>query len=133
MFITPLIERELEGLDGFELVRAANLEVRAPSKEALARVRQGAAETGDDARLSEADIEVLALALELGLPVLTDDYSIQNLAEHLDIVHVPVGERGIRRKVRWTYRCKGCGRYFEERTDECPVCGSMVRSSRRRK
>ena len=73
------------------------------------------------------------VALDLGLPILTDDYSIQNLAEHMGIEHIAVGERGITRKVHWTYRCKGCGKYFDDKVEVCPICGSAVRSARRSK
>lgn len=131
LFVSPLVEKEVEGLEGVDLLRAARLEVRGPSEGSVDKVRDGARETGDDARLSEADIEILALALDLGLPILTDDYSIQNLAEHMGIEHIAVGERGITRKVHWTYRCKGCGKYFDDKVEVCPVCGSAVRSARR--
>jgi UPF0271 protein len=131
LFVSPLVEKEVEGVEGVGLLKAARLEVRVPSRGSLDKVREGAKETGDDARLSEADMEILALALDLGLPIITDDYSIQNLAEHMGIEYVSMGERGITRKVHWTYRCKGCGKFFDERTEICPVCGSAVRSARR--
>jgi UPF0271 protein len=130
LHIPPLVEDEVKGLEGVDLLLAAQLEVSGPSPGNVERVRKAATETGDDARLSEADIEVLALALELELPILTDDYSIQNLAKHMGLRYIPVGERGITRKIEWTYRCKGCGRYFEEKLPVCPICGSDIRSSR---
>jgi len=130
LFISPLVEEEVRGLKGVDLLMAAHLDVSTPSPENIGRVRQGATETGDDARLSEADIEILALALELGLPILTDDYSIQNLAEHMGVRYISVGEKGITRKIEWTYRCKGCGRYFDEQAPVCPICGSGIKSSR---
>lgn len=132
LFISPLVEAELQGLEGVDLLKAANLEVREPTSSSVEKVEDAARETGDDARVSEADIEVLALALELDLPILTDDYSIQNLAHHLGMAYIPVGEKGITRKIEWTYRCKGCGKYFDERVETCPVCGSDVRSARKR-
>ena len=130
LHIPPLVEKEVRGLKGVDLLMAAHLQVSRPSSENIERVRRAATETGDDARLSEADIEVLALGLELELPILTDDYSIQNLANHMGLSYIPVGEKGITRKLEWIYRCKGCGRYFEEKPPVCPICGSDIRSSR---
>jgi len=131
LYTTPLIEEEVEGLRGMELLRASTVNVVAPSDENLKAVQDGARRTGDDARLSKADIEVLALALELGLPILTDDYSIQNLAHHMGIRFLPIREKGIKEELHWSYRCVGCRRSFDEKVDECPVCGSKVKSSRR--
>ena len=59
--------------------------VTEPSSASLAQVRDAAKGTGDDARLSPTDIEVLALAMELKAVLLTDDYSIQNLARVIGV------------------------------------------------
>jgi UPF0271 protein len=130
LYTTPLVEKELEGLKGIGLQVAANLIVMSPSEEALKKVRESAKTTGDDARVSEADIEVLALAVELKLPIITDDYSIQNLAWHLKVDFITVREKGIVEEVHWTYRCRGCHKTFDKKLDDCPVCGSEVRSYR---
>ena len=130
LYTTPLIDKEVEGVKGVGLLHAAAVEVMVPSDEAIKKVREGAKRTGDDARLSEADIEVLALAVELGLSILTDDYSIQNLAKHLKVTFIPVREKGITEEIKWTYRCRGCRKIFDEKINECPICGSEVKSSR---
>jgi len=130
LYTTPLVEKEIEGLKGIGLQVAANLIVMSPAEESIKIVRESAKTTGDDARVSEADIEVLALALELHLPIITDDYSIQNLAWHLKVDFITVRERGIVEEVHWTYRCRGCHKTFDKKLDDCPVCGSEVRSYR---
>jgi len=130
LYTTPLVEKELEKLKGIGLQAAANLLVMSPTEEHLKMVREAAKGTGDDARVSEADMEVLALALELKLPIITDDYSIQNLAWHLKVDFITVREKGIVEEVHWTYRCRGCHKTFDKKLDDCPVCGSEVRSYR---
>ena len=70
------------------------------------------------------------IARELGGTVLTDDYSIQNVASRLGIPYEVILERGIREVVRWRYRCTGCGKFFEKPTKECPVCGARVKTTR---
>ena len=100
-------------------------------QEHIQTVQEVTKETGDDARLSQQDIDVLAIALETKGTILTDDYSIQNMAKKLGIEYVPISEGGIKTEIEWTYRCKGCGRYYEKMMDDCPICGSELRSARR--
>jgi UPF0271 protein len=109
------------------------LTVASPSSQAMDAVKRAAARTGDDARLSPTDMEVLALALELKAELLTDDYSIQNLSRVLGVRYRGVGMKGIKEVIRWKYRCTGCRKEWDENYPDCPVCGSPLRSSRSRK
>ena len=108
------------------------LSVVSPGGQSLAQVIKAASETGDDARLSPVDLEILALAIELKAVVMSDDYSIQNLASHMGIEYFPLGQEGIRRKLRWRYKCTGCGRVWKDMHIECPICGASLRSVRSR-
>ncbi|HKZ48733.1 MAG TPA: PIN domain-containing protein [Thermoplasmata archaeon] len=130
---TPRITGEVrrKGLTSAEESFLERVRVFAPSPEAAVRVAAVARSTGDDARLSPADAELLALALERGCVLVTDDYSIQNVATVLGVRYEPVLELGIREVRRWHRRCTGCGRYFDEPVAECPVCGSAVKTTRR--
>ena len=109
----------------------AGLKVMSPSDESLERVIKCANKTGDMARVTDADIEILSLAKELDAVLLTDDYSIQNLAEELNVKYQGVAQKEITKKIKWLYRCKGCGRYWEEMHDSCPVCGSKLKTTRK--
>jgi UPF0271 protein len=95
-------------------------------------VRDAAKKSGDIGRLSDVDISVIALALDLGGTVLTDDYSIQNVSRILGVGYKPVGTPGIRKVEKWNYRCNGCGKWFKENVTECPVCGHSSRPYRKR-
>lgn len=106
--------------------------VSEPSSASMERVEKAAAETGDDARLSPVDMEVLALAMDQGGVILTDDYSIQNLARVLGLDYRAVGFKGIKEVMTWKYRCRGCGRTFDKNMPDCPICGSALRSVRSR-
>lgn len=109
------------------------LKVSPPSTASLEAVRKAAESTGDDARLSPVDMEVLALALDLKAVLLTDDYSIQNLARVLHVPYQGVGLKGIKEVLEWKYRCKGCGKLFDKNQPDCPICGSELRSVRARR
>ncbi|MFO7618524.1 MAG: nucleic acid-binding protein [Thermoplasmata archaeon] len=133
-FTTPgVIEEVKRGKAGRDLALALEISItaKAPEPEAMSVVVAAASRTGDDGRLSETDLQVLALALELKATIVSDDYSVQNVARVLEIPCQGQLE-GIRAVIHWTYRCKGCGRYYEEAQPDCPICGSEVRTVRRR-
>jgi UPF0271 protein len=101
-----------------------------PKNESIQLIKKGAEKTGDIGRLSPADIEILALAKEMNATLLTDDYSIQNLAEELNIDYKGIDIEEIKKKIYWRYRCRGCGKYWEELHKTCPICGSGLRTVR---
>ena len=81
-------------------------------------------------KLSETDIRLIARALDEARsgkkPVLvTDDYSIQNVALLLGIEVETVIQPGISKAFKWIKVCRGCGRKVTE-GDVCPICGSEV-------
>lgn len=96
------------------------------------RVVEAAKKSGDHGRLSPVDISVLALALDTGGTILSDDYSIQNVSRIMGIPFRPVGMEGIKKVEKWNYQCKGCGKWYKEKMDDCPVCGSEMRACRKR-
>ena len=113
-----------------EYLLSAGLHVYSPSNESLEKVKTAASHTGDAKRLSEADRSVIALAIDLKAVILTDDYSIQNLARHLGIEFRGVSMKGIENEIRWRYRCAGCRKYYDEPLDECPICGASIKSKK---
>lgn len=46
--------------------------------------------------------------------IYSDDYSIQNVARIMGINFRPVGMEGIKKIFRWSYKCTGCGKWFNE-------------------
>ena len=136
---TPAVSDELSpgGRDfrTFELLKETGLAIYAPSKEAINRVKKIAQQTGDDSRLSFADIEILALAIDINKEpdqeamILTDDYSIQNVASTLQIKFQGFSQKGITKKFKWVSRCPGCKKQFNEITKICPICGTITKNS----
>ena len=111
---------------------AAGARVVEADPAARARVREEAAKGGEAGRLSEADVDVLAVALSLGAEVASDDYTLQNLARRLGVPVRGVQQAGIAQEYRFLPRCTGCRRMLDKPADECPVCGSPVRMVRDR-
>ncbi len=86
---TPEVLAELKDFETRELAQAriseGLLRVLSPSAESLKRAKKQASP-----RLSKADLSVLALALELGDEIITDDYSLQASARRLGLRYRPV-------------------------------------------
>ncbi|WP_394335086.1 type II toxin-antitoxin system VapC family toxin [Thermococcus siculi] len=116
------------------LISAGKVRVLVPSRESIEAVKDAARRTGELGELSEADVEILALAYEVNGILLTDDYNLQNIAKTLGIEFRTL-KRGIKRVIRWNYVCIGCGKKFEEMPPDgiCPDCGSPVRLIPKRK
>ncbi len=118
----------------FELLKETGLTVRIPSKDAINTVKKIAQETGDDRRLSIADIEIVALAIDINKEpdqeaiILSDDYSIQNVASTLDVRYQGFLQKEITKKFKWVSRCPGCGKQFNEIKKICPICGTVTKS-----
>lgn len=106
------------------------LQVREPAAGARLRVEDAAAAAGTQARLSPADLSLLALASELGATLVTDDYTMLDVANRLGVRTQTVNQAGIAGTLDFRPRCSGCGRWFDapQKNDECPVCGSPVKA-----
>ena len=102
------------------------------TESSLEAVREAARMTGDLGRLSPVDMTVIALALDVKGTVLSDDFSILNLCTVMGIPSKSVGTQGIKRVEKWNYQCIGCKKWFKEKQDECPICGSPMRAHRKR-
>lgn len=134
--VTPGVIRELNKEDmgeRLELLLATRIRVCSPSARALKKVNEESEKTGDSRRLSETDKELLALAMDLGYELLTDDYSIQNVARVLGVPSRGSEQKGISEVFLWMAKCKGCGKEFPADVRTCDVCGSETKTRRRRK
>ena len=133
---TPSISGELRPggrvYQSFQFLIEKGLFFKKPSKESVDKVNIAINKTGDINRLSKTDIEILALALDFEKEnepiILTDDYSIQNVAHFLKIKFETISQSGIIKRFKWTCRCRGCGKKFKENIKICPICGTETRT-----
>jgi len=143
LFTTPEVVGEISSfwlqIKYSVAVNLKKLAIIPPKKEFLDLVEKCSRKTGDKPKLSKTDLSVLALALELknkkfNPTIITDDYSIQNVASHLKINYASlVGS--IKSRVRWVWYCPGCKRKFSIQPPEkvCPVCGVEVKRKAKKK
>jgi UPF0271 protein len=130
LFTPPSVVEEIADARSrcrLEVLLESGLSVASPSKESVRRVAAAAGETGDITRLSPADTDLLALALDLGAVTVTDDYAIQNVAQRLELGVEGILQRKARPR-RWKFRCPGCNRRYSA-PGACPVCGSPLSRS----
>lgn len=134
LYTAPGVLRELrrQGMTPqLEAILGNEVRVLSAGPEAAERARAASEETGDAHRLSPTDLALVALAADLQAAIVTDDYSIQNLAQALGVPFETVMEPGISEAWTWSYRCRGCGAVWPEWHDECPTCGSPLRTWRK--
>jgi UPF0271 protein len=129
LYTVPEVTRELKSSEAGIVLQEylkGGLKIESPLKTDVEIVTEKAKSTGDYFRLSQADIDLLAKALELSGTLVTDDYSIQNVAALLGIETQPIQQARIKRVLTWRRRCVGCGRLYDSEAI-CPVCGSEVK------
>ena len=120
-------------------VENAKLIVKHPLEEAQKEVETCATAVGDTFFLSETDKQLLALALELKTldrepQIVTDDYSIQNVATRLGIEFTSLATFGIRRVLEWVRYCPACHREYlaDCASTNCTVCGTELKRKPRK-
>jgi UPF0271 protein len=121
-------------------VESRKLRMRTPSNVFLDRVDESSKTVGDMLFLSDVDKQVLALALELKSRgenplIVTDDYSIQNVANQLELEFAPLMTFGIRYRLNWTIYCPACHRQYSPnyKGKACEACGTELKRKPLRK
>jgi UPF0271 protein len=136
MITTPEIADEFQpgGRDyrRFQLLVERGLRIIDPTNVSIKKIEETIGNLGEKKRLSPADISLLALALDIKSSedmtpvILTDDYSIQNIAHHMDLTIQSLNQKGITKRFKWERRCQGCRRKVPDDVDVCPDCGSSI-------
>ena len=115
-------------------VESGKLKIKTPVESSIRRVEESSKTVGDMLYLSEADLHVLALALELKdaeyLPsIVTDDYSIQNVANHIGVGFSSLMTFGIRYRLYWILYCPECHHKYPPnyKMKKCKICGTMLK------
>jgi UPF0271 protein len=138
-YTVPMVAEETRGSSMIRVrfetaIDSGKLLVIAPKKGFVDEVDATAKHLGDAFFLSEADLQLLALALQLkkkgNLPLIaTDDYSIQNVADQMDIEYASLATLGIRSRLKWIRYCPACKKQYpaDYRSVRCNVCGTQLK------
>ena len=136
MITTVGVSNELKpgGKDyrNFEFLKNKGLNIESPKQKSRDTISKLSKETGDFDRLSKTDKEILALAYEYKMNdydtiIVSDDYSIQNIANNLKIKCIGANQNGITKRFKWVFRCSGCGKKFKDNINICPICGAEIK------
>lgn len=139
LFSVPEVEQELTkgGLPKVRFdsaVQSGKLKVRRPEALFLGKAREASKQVGDLRYLSEADMRILALAMQLKteghLPtIVTDDYSIQNVAGKIGVSYTPLTTFGIKYFFKWTLYCPACRKKYplDHKSKICGICGTALK------
>ena len=140
---SQLVELERVSSQRFLLISSLDADWREVDVNALQTARNYAAESGDLPRLSNVDLDVLALAINLELPLYTDDYRLQNVMQSCGLTYHSVGTPGMQKVWRWELHCSGCRVKQAVPNDastskqgpvkDCDVCGSPMYLKRGKK
>lgn len=139
LIVPPKVEEEVKKKNMVSLkfetaLESGKIKIVEPSREFLEKVKAAATLVGDAFYLSETDKQVLALALEFksrgeNPKIITDDYSIQNVATNMGLEFVSIITFGIRRLVSWIRYCPACHRKYSAnyKLTMCSVCGTEIK------
>jgi len=90
-------------------------------------------------KLSKADKSIIALSLYLRdternqVTIVTDDYSLQNVASTLGIKFKSLTVKGITKEIEWILYCPACGKSVKETKENfCPICGHKMKRKPKR-
>ena len=130
-YITPLVYNEIEHIKKDHdavliLIETKRLTVNEPEDRFVTTAIDAAKKSGDFSNLSDEDISTIALSLQLGAELVTDDFAVSNVAKNLNIKVIPVMTSGIKNVITWKYYCPGCKVNFSKVT-KCPRCGNKLK------
>lgn len=144
-YTVPKVKEEVakNSMAGLRLKTAeesGKLQVKTPDKAFIDKAKASAILVGDKFFLSETDLQILAIALELktqgrSVLIITDDYSIQNVANEMGIEFTSLATFGIRLHLQWLRYCPACHREYPAdcKTTDCAVCGTKLKRKPLRK
>jgi UPF0271 protein len=120
-------------------VESGKVKIKMPNEEYSNKIKTAASKVGDAYLLSETDLQLLALALELKSQgeypeIVTDDYSIQNVAKQNNIAFYALATFGIRRLLEWIRYCPACYKEYHNNSASniCQICGTELKRKSKR-
>ncbi|TFG28056.1 MAG: hypothetical protein EU532_06085 [Promethearchaeota archaeon] len=116
-------------------IESGNLIIKEPSPEYLSKVIDSSYKTGDLKALSEADQQLIALALQLKdltkqeVILYSNDYSVQNCCKELKVHTKSLMKKGITQLIHFEVYCPQCKTLHDanELNEHCEICGSKLK------
>jgi UPF0271 protein len=143
-FTVPKVEEEIRRNSMIKMrleiaIESGKLKVKTPTQDSQVRAETYGNRAGDSSKLSETDKQLLALAFEMKAAgytpqIVTDDYSIQNVAKKMGIEFLSLATLGIKRLLEWIRYCPACYKEYvaDSKFKECQVCGTELKRKPKR-
>jgi rRNA maturation endonuclease Nob1 len=133
-FITTLIFSEIKNTSDRYLLQllidASEISIANPSLSSQEHVKSLSLKMGNLNDLSEADLSVLALALDIKrekeVEIWSGDFDIQNVCTYLNLNYYDPLKRSITEKRFFIWRCTACKAVYQKKKDHCPECGNIT-------
>lgn len=130
-FTTPLVFEEIKHIKKNHgavqtLIDLGRLHIIEPEKKFTNMILEKANQTGDLPNLSKEDVSVLALCIQIDGELVTDDYTVSNVAKHLELKVTPIMTKGISKILDSVYFCPACNK-VQKKMSDCPICGSKLK------
>lgn len=115
-------------------IEQGRVKLKTPTNKCIDRIEDYSIKMGDSLLLSDVDKKILALAIELmeegyDTILLSDDYSIQNVADGLGLEYFSLSTLGIRYRYNWELYCPACHKVYpkDHKRKICEVCGTKLK------
>ena len=117
---TPEVAEELRSESSQNIYENRDIDVVSASEEEMGKVREQSREISSPT--SGPDESIVALALERGGKVVSDDKAVQNLCLWLDVGFQSFMQDEVDEKMQWEVKCVDCGSKVSG--SKCSTCGS---------
>lgn len=119
-----------EAIDRITAIKLSTIDMKIlePEKASVEKIKEAARKTGDIDKLSKTDLKILALADQQSATIVSDDHSIQNVAEFMQIPYISTFSDKITKLITWKKYCSACDKYFSSGR-VCRHCGGKLKHS----
>lgn len=130
-YTTPGVMSELKDSKSrmnLDVLKYSNkLKLNSPQNELIEELKKRIQLIDPQTTLSQVDIEVLALTLQLKGSLVSNDLNLQNAAVHLNIPTKVFSGKKITHLRKWRLKCKSCGNVIKDTVESCPICGGNLK------
>ncbi|MHA2153841.1 MAG: NOB1 family endonuclease [Candidatus Hodarchaeales archaeon] len=109
------------------MLQSNELEILSPNPKELKTLTHRIHKLEPKTRLSNTDIQVLALARQVKGVLVSNDLTMQNMAKLINIPTRVVSGKKVTAIRRSHLRCLSCKRTFQESDQPCPACGGELK------
>ncbi|MFX0049828.1 MAG: NOB1 family endonuclease [Candidatus Hermodarchaeota archaeon] len=130
-FTTPSVASELKDFRSkmnLEAMKESGLlQFNTPIPEIQHKITNKIKMIDPQSTLSRVDIDILTITLQLKGILITNDFTIQNMAHFLKIPIKSIDGKKITNLRMWQLKCKSCGKNAEIYFQTCPHCGGQLK------